>query len=145
VGVILDITPHVLASGEVSLHAHVTITSVAGNVPIGGISEPEFGQREIEHDIRLKEGEVSLLGGLVQSTITNTVTGLPGLGQIPLLRYLFSTEIHERNDQEVIVMLTPHVVRLPESNAEAGRAIAVGARSEAGGVPGGFERPGFPQ
>jgi len=137
VGVALDITPHVLVTGEVGLHAKVAITSVGASVLIGGISEPTFGQREIEHDIRLKEGEVSVLGGLVQSTITREVSGLPGLGQIPIARYLFSSEHRERNEVEVIVMLTPHVVRLPEG--EVAGEISVGAGSQTGGPPLGFE------
>jgi len=114
VGVNLTITPHVLPDGEVSLHAKIEITSVGPSVLIGGLSEPTFTQRTIEHDIRMKEGEVNVLGGLVQSTTTNQVTGLPGLADIPLLRYFFSTEHRERDDQEILVMLTPHIVRLPE-------------------------------
>lgn len=114
VGVNLTITPHVLPDGEVSLHAKIEITSVGPSVLIGGLSEPTFTQRTIEHDIRMKEGEVNVLGGLVQSTTTNQVTGLPGLADVPLLRYFFSTEHRERNEQEILVMLTPHIVRLPE-------------------------------
>src|SRR3989441_11301265 len=90
VGVNLEITPHVLADGEVHLHAKIEITAVGNNVPIGGISEPSFTQRTIEHDIRLKEGEVNLLGGLIQTQTINSVSGVPGLGQIPLLKHLFS-------------------------------------------------------
>jgi general secretion pathway protein D len=130
VGVNLEITPHVLESGEVGLHAKVSILSVGAPVTIGGISQPTFGQREIEHDIRLKEGEVSVLGGLVQSTTTQSVTGLPGLGQLPLLRYLFSTEHRERHDVEVIVMLTPHVIRLPEVNNSTSKSVAIGSLAQ---------------
>jgi len=148
VGVSLDITPHVLSSGEVSLHAKISITSVGSPTVIGGISEPTFGQREIEHDIRLKEGEVSVLGGLVQSTITSLISGLPLLGQIPIARYLFSNEHRERNEVEVIVMLTPHVVRLPEAGMEASTEISVGTSSTPAGLSFGSENPQrqeFPQ
>ncbi len=114
VGVNLDLTPHLLANGEVALHAIIEISSLGQTFRIGGLDEPSFGQRKIEHDIRLKEGEVNLLGGLIQSTDTVSVSGLPGLGQIPLIRYLFTTEHHDRADTEVLVMLTPRVIRLPE-------------------------------
>lgn len=126
VGVNLDITPRLLANGEVSLRAVIEISSVQADRNVGGILQPTFGQRRIEHDIRLKEGEVSLLGGLIESTVTQTVTGLPGLGQIPLLRYLFSTERRERIETEVLVMLTPRVIRLPEVAVEVGRGLPVG-------------------
>ncbi len=120
VGVNLDLTPHLLLNGEVALHAMIEIVSVGNTVVIGGVQEPTFGQRRIEHDIRLKEGEVSLLGGLIESTEMRVVTGLPGLSQVPVLRYLFSTEHRERVENEVLVMLTPRVIRLPESASGAG-------------------------
>ncbi|MGH9430590.1 MAG: secretin N-terminal domain-containing protein [Terriglobia bacterium] len=119
VGVKLDITPHVSTNGEISLHAHIQISSEGASVNIGGIEEPTFTQRDIEHDIRLKEGEVSLLGGLLQTQITRETSGLPGLGEVPILKYLFSTTSYEKNDQEVLIMMTPRVVRLPESPSEA--------------------------
>jgi general secretion pathway protein D len=147
VGVQLEITPRVLANGEVSLHAKLSITSQAGSVNIGGIDEPVFGQREIEHDIRLQEGEVSLLGGLLSSQITNSVGGLPFLADIPGVRYLFSTEKHERQDNEILVMLTPHVVRLPERTVESAPEIAIGSGAEptAGAGPVSIPFPGaFP-
>ncbi len=118
VGVNLDITPRLMANGEVALHATIEISSLGQPISIGGFSQPTFGQRKIEHDIRLKEGEVNLLGGLIQSNETRAVSGLPGLGQIPILRYLFSTEHTEVTDTEVLVMLTPRVIRLPDYGTE---------------------------
>jgi general secretion pathway protein D len=58
VGVKLELTPHLLANGEVAIHASIEISSLGANVTIAGVSEPTFGERKIEHDIRLKEGEV---------------------------------------------------------------------------------------
>jgi general secretion pathway protein D len=110
----LDLTPRLLANGEVALHASIEISSLGSSVSVGGVSEPTFGQRRIEHDIRLKEGEVNLLGGLIQSTESQEASGLPGLGDVPFLRYLFSSEHRERTETEVLVMLTPWVIRLPE-------------------------------
>ena len=139
VGVNLDITPRLMANGEVALHATIEISSLGGNITIGGFSQPTFGQRKIEHDIRLKEGEVNLLGGLIQTSETLTVSGLPGLSQIPLLRYLFSTEHREQTDTEVLVMLTPRVIRLPELGMGSGEVAVTG-----GGAPGGAPPPAFP-
>jgi general secretion pathway protein D len=127
IGVNLDLEPHLLQSGEVALHAKIEISSIGPTVTIGGLDEPSFGQRQIEHDIRLKEGEVSVLGGLIESTRTRSVSGLPGLGQIPGLRYLFSTEHATRNDTEVLVMLTPRVIRLPELASERSANVPLGA------------------
>ena len=110
------------------------------------MSEPTFGQRKIEHDIRLKEGETSVLGGLIQTTMTNTVGGVPFLGDIPLLQYFFSTKHAERQDQEVLIMLTPRVVRLPEPRLGAGSSVALTGGPQPAGlqpVPG-PEIPGQP-
>ncbi len=137
IGVNLDLTPHLLQNGEVALKAKIEITSVGPSVSIGGLNEPSFGQRSIEHDIRLKEGEVNLLGGLIESTRTRSISGLPGLGQIPGLRYLFTSEQTTRVDTEVLVMLTPRVIRLPELASEGGKSVTVGAdtRAPGGEVP----------
>jgi general secretion pathway protein D len=146
VGVKLELTPHLLANGEVSIHASIEISSLGAPSTIAGVSEPTFGERKIEHDIRLKEGEVSVLGGLIQTTITNTVSGVPFLGDIPLLRYLFSSEHVERQETEVLVMLTPRVVRLPEPHVGAGSNVTLAGEPQPTGlqpVPG-AEIPGQP-
>jgi general secretion pathway protein D len=142
VGVNLELTPHLLATGEVAVHAKIEISSLGASISVGGLSQPTFGQRIIEDDFRLVEGEVNLLGGLIQSTISNAITGVPGLGDIPLLRYLFSNEHKEVNDQEVLVMLTPRVIRLPEP-AMATRGGGVPMTLEGGG-PGLQEVPQNP-
>ena len=127
IGVILDLVPHLLASGEIAVHAKIEISSLGASLSVGGITEPTFGERKIEADFRLEEGEVNLLGGLIQRTLTDQVQGIPGLGDIPLVRYLFSQDQKEVNDQEVLVMLTPRVVRLPEpSIASEGAALPTG-------------------
>ncbi len=124
VGVNLEITPEVAADGDIIMHTKVNISALGPTQNIGGIAEPTFTQRSIEQDIRLKEGEVSLLGGLNQTQTTRTVTGLPGLSRLPVLRYLFSTENYTVTDEEVLIMLTPHLVRLPDAGLAALHANA---------------------
>lgn len=122
VGVSLTITPNVAANGDIILNNKIEISAVGPPSNIGGVEEPTFTTRSITHVIRLKEGEVSLLGGLIQSQTTNSVSGLPGLADIPLLRYLFSTTTAETTDQEVLIMLDPHVIRLPGYASEPAQA-----------------------
>ena len=74
VGVNVDITPRVHPNHEVSLKVSVEVSSVTGQSNIGGIQQPIISQRKIEHDIRLKEGEASVLGGLMQSRTRRTST-----------------------------------------------------------------------
>jgi general secretion pathway protein D len=141
IGVNLDLTPHLLATGEVAVHAKIEISSLGASISVGGLSQPTFGQRIIEDDFRLVEGEVNLLGGLIQSTINTVITGVPGLGDVPLLHYLFSNDHKEVNDQEVLVMLTPRVIRLPESVSVKSEGLPLGA----GGGGGGTALPEAPQ
>ena len=149
VGVSLDITPSVLPDGEVSLKTKIEISAEGAPVTIAGISQPTFTQKNIEHIIRLREGEASLLGGLNETTITHSVSGLPFLSNIPLLRYLFSNDHTEVADSEVMVMLTPHVVRLPdlrESNTlVVGSTVTPGLIGEPNPLEAVPQAPGFPQ
>ena len=141
VGVNLDLAPRLLPSGEVSLHAIVEISDVGPSVNLGGLSQPTFTQRKIEHDIRLKEGESSLLGGLIANTEKTLVTGIPGLADIPILRYLFSVEKRESIATEFVVTLTPRVVRLPASMVESAKEVPV----EGGGPEPAPEAPPAPE
>lgn len=124
VGVNVDLTPHLLPDGEIAIHAKIEISSVQAPVNLGGLSQPTFGQRQIEHDIRLEEGETSVLGGLLQTEDSTTVSGVPGLSNIPGLKYFFSDTKHEKKQTDVLIMLTPRIIRLPESSVEAAAAQA---------------------
>lgn len=132
VGVKLELTPHLLNNGEVSLKATIDISSEGPSVNLGGIQQPTFNQRKIDHSIQLKEGEVNLLGGLIQTTITHGTSGVPFLSEIPLLKYAFSTEHTDRTETEVLVMLTPRVIRLPESSLAASKGVMVGNTGQTG-------------
>ncbi len=127
VGVNVDLTPKVHGADEVSLHVELDISQVRDRVDIGGISQPLVGQRKVIHDIRLREGEVSLLGGLIQTQETKAVSGIPGLASIPLLGRLFSSESVERNESELVVAIVPRVVRAPELDALSYKGIASGS------------------
>ena len=114
VGVNVDITPRVHANHEVSLKVIIEVSSQTGVSTIGGIQQPIISQRKIEQDIRLKEGEVNVLGGLFEKTDTRTLNGWPGLAKIPLMRYLFSQDRIDHQENEVLIVMTPHIVRIPE-------------------------------
>src|SRR6266699_2737883 len=114
VGVNIDLTPRVHPNRDVSLKLKVEVSSHTGDQAIGGITQPIISQRVIEDDIRLKEGEVSILGGLVQRTDSKTLEGWPGLAKLPLLRYLFSHQKTDHQEDEVLIVLTPRIVRIRE-------------------------------
>jgi general secretion pathway protein D len=111
VGVNIDVTPRVHSNGDVTLKIAMDISSVTGQQNIGGITQPIIGQRKIDHEVRLREGEASLLGGMLEGLNSKSLSGIPGLGQIPLLKYLFAQEQTEHSETETVFVLIPHIVR----------------------------------
>ena len=112
VGVNVDITPHVHGNDEVTLHISVEISSVASQVNLGGLQQPVIAQNKEEAEIRLREGEVTLLGGLTQLQDTKTLSGIPGLINLPILGTLLGgSKTTERVRSELMIALIPHIVR----------------------------------
>lgn len=129
VGVNIDIQPTVHLNGDVTLKVTMDISSETGTTDIGGIQQPIISQRKIDHQIRLREGEVNMLGGILEDQDNRTSTGVPGLGQVPLLRYLFGHENVDRRQNEVVFVLIPHIVRDQEVSDLNVRPIDVGTGS----------------
>ena len=132
VGVNIDVTPRVHANGDVTLKVAMDISSVTGSSNIGGISQPIIGQRKIEHEVRLREGEANLMGGMLEDLQTKSLTGIPGLAQIPILRYLFGQTATEHSETETVFVLIPHIVRRQVLTALNQEAIDVGTASAIG-------------
>jgi len=114
VGVNIDITPRVHAGREVTLKIALDISAVTSHTNIGGIDQPVIGQRKIEHEIRLKDGEMNLLGGILEDQQTKALSGIPGLANVPILKYLFSQTNTEHRENEIVFALVPHIVRAQE-------------------------------
>jgi general secretion pathway protein D len=122
----MDMTPTVHADHEVSLKLMFEISSVISTSNIGGIQQPVIGNKHIEENIRLKDGEVNLIGGLMESSDVRSVAGLPGLAQIPILKYLFGNNSKEITDNEIVFVIVPHIVRDHGIDRQNERAIDVG-------------------
>ena len=114
VGVEIEITPIVHYDRDVTLKIKIVSSQELGSTNIGGITEPIISQRTADQVVRLKEGEVNILGGFLQKQDLTTIGGTPGLGELPILKWIFSSTQHEVQDDEIIFMLTPHVVRATE-------------------------------
>jgi general secretion pathway protein D len=114
VGVEIEITPIVHFDRDVTLKIKIVSSQEQGQTNIGGITEPIISQRTADQVVRLKEGEVNILGGFLQKQDLITIGGTPFLGELPILKYIFSSTAHQQTDDEIIFMLTPHVVRSTE-------------------------------
>ncbi len=131
VGVNLILQPHVHGDGEVTMHIEVDISSVASYTNFGGLSQPVIAQQKNTADLRVKDGEVSILGGLVQNQDTNSNTGIPGVSNIPVLGKFFLSGSHKEKDrQQLLIALVPHVVRTNSLSDLDLRGIAAGTDTD---------------
>jgi general secretion pathway protein D len=127
VGVNVDVTPRVHPNREISLKIQIEVSSVTGSSTIGGIQQPIISQRKIDHEIRLKEGEVNILGGLIERVDSKTLKGWPGLAKLPFLHYLFSQQTTDHQENEVLIVLIPRIVRLPTLTPDNLRSLSSGS------------------
>ncbi|HSL84908.1 MAG TPA: secretin N-terminal domain-containing protein, partial [Thermoanaerobaculia bacterium] len=116
VGITINIEPRVHHNKEVTLKLTVEVSQVTGQVSSGSgqAAQPIIGTRTIESTIRLKDGETNLLAGLIRRDDSASDEGVPGLSDIPVLGRLFSRNNTENRRTDVILTLTPHIVRLPD-------------------------------
>jgi general secretion pathway protein D len=123
IGVNIDITPRTHHDDDVSLALKVTVQSISGT-GFGGL--PTFANREINTVIRLRDGETNMLAGLIRDDERRLVEGLPGLSDLPLVGRLFSHTQTQSTQTDIILTLTPHIIRVLDITDADLRAFRVG-------------------
>ena len=131
IGVNIDITPRTHMNNEVTLALAISVTSISGT-GFGGL--PTFGNRLVKTSIRLRDGETNMLAGLIRDDERRTHRGIPGLSDIPGVGRLFGHSRDERTQTDVILMLTPRIVRVLDLSEEDLRAFQMGRSAGAGGA-----------
>lgn len=126
VGVNIDITPYVHGNNEVTLKMSLEISSVTGEQTIDGVTEPTIGQRRIEHQARLADGEVNMIGGILEDSESHSLSGLPWLTKIPILKYLFGQDNKNRQKNEIVFAITPHIIHAADVTDENLRMVDIG-------------------
>jgi general secretion pathway protein D len=111
VGVNIDITPTVHYDREVTLKTKVEVSQQNGSVTISNVTEPIIAQRVLEQQIQLKDGEPSILAGILTKQDNKSVSGTPGLGEIPFFKFFFASTNKEVQQDEIVFLLIPHIVR----------------------------------
>ena len=109
IGVNIDITPRTHHDDEISLTLKIAVSNQSGT-GFGGL--PTFGNREVTTTIRLKDGETNMLAGLIRDDERTTLSGTPGLSDLPLIGRLFASHHKEARQTDIILTLTPHIVRV---------------------------------
>lgn len=129
VGVKIEIEPRVHHNKEISLKITAEVSSVTGYVESSSAlqaAQPIIGTRKVQTEIRLEDGESSLLAGLLREEDSNSFSGIPGVGSIPLLRRLFGNSNVNKKSTDVVLLLTPHIIRMPNITEDDMRNLWVG-------------------
>jgi general secretion pathway protein D len=133
IGVNIDITPRTHHDDELSLALKVSVTSQTGT-GFGGL--PTFGNREVTTTIRLKDGETNILAGLIRDDERTELSGTPGLSDLPLIGRLFAVHHKEATQTDIVLTLTPHIVRVLDLSESDLRPFRLGRDSGSGGGEG---------
>ncbi len=111
VGVNIDMKPTVHYDRDVSMKLKIEVSSEGPQQNLGGITNPIINQQISEQTIRVRDGEATVLSGILQHQKSLSISGYPGLGELPLLKYIFSSTSDTNTDDEIVFLLTPHIVR----------------------------------
>jgi len=129
-GTTMIIQPQVHSSTEVTLHVEITVAAVKEYLTIGGtggLSQPVITQNKSITDLRLRDGEINILGGLDQIQDSLSVNGIPGLVNVPALgSVLFGSRHTEKDNSQLLIALIPHIVRTPDYTEENLKGIFAG-------------------
>ena len=130
VGIQIEIEPRVHHNEEVTLKVNVEVSDLADFVTgSGGQQQPVIGTRNIQTNIRLRDGETNFLAGLIRSEEGQTELGIPGLSDIPVLGRLFKRTSNDNRRTDIVLTLTPHVIRRADITEEDLLPIWVGTEA----------------
>jgi general secretion pathway protein D len=124
VGIQIEVQPRVHHNKEITLTLNVEVSSIAA--PGSGDIPPTIGTRNISTVIRLMDGQVNLLAGLIRSEDRDSLSTVPGLGDLPLLRRLFGASRREKRETDIVLSLNPHIIRMPNITASDLKPLWVG-------------------
>jgi general secretion pathway protein D len=126
VGVNIDITPRVHHDGDITLQLKLEISSVGAP---GYNDLPTFSNRTVNSTLRLHDGETSILAGLITDREATSLSGLPGLSDIPLLGRIFGRNQKDSKETDIIMTLSPRIIFKPEFSEADLKSFSVGSES----------------
>jgi len=132
VGINIDITPRVTLDGDILLDLNVESNAQGPDKNVAGTNYPSFTRRAVGTRLRLRDGESNLLAGLLREDETNSVQGVPGAVHVPFLKQAFSGNNSQKSQIDLIMLLTPHVVRTNEVTESDLRPIYIGSQQNLG-------------
>jgi len=132
VGVNVELTPQVTLEGDILMELLVETSTLGGGIEIAGQNLPSFGSRAVETQLRLRDGESTLLAGLLQESERTSLRGLPYILRIPIIRQLFSSNDTSVQQTDIVMLLTPRIVRTAETTPEDLAPIFIGPQGNPG-------------
>ena len=132
VGIILEITSRVTFENEIILELSVESSSLGQGIVIAGQGLPSFNSRKVQTRLRLREGESNLLAGLLRESDRRALRGLPAILRFPLIRQLFSANDNTIEQTDIVMLLTPRIVRTHELTAQDVGPIFIGTQNNLG-------------
>ena len=132
VGVTVQMTPRVSIEGDIQIKLMIESSNLGAGITIAGQELPSFGSRRVETDLRLREGESTLLAGLLQEQQRRQLSGLPWVMHLPVIKQLFSANDNSIQQSDVVMLLTPRIVRSREFTASDLGPIYIGTQSNLG-------------
>ena len=132
VGVNITMTPRVTYEGEIILDLTVESSNLGPNISVAGQDVPSFGSRRVKTRLRLREGESNLLAGLLKDDQRKILSGMVGLVRVPGLRSLFGSTSDEISQTDIVMLLTPHIVRTHELTVDDLAPMYIGTQQNVG-------------
>jgi type II secretory pathway component GspD/PulD (secretin) len=132
VGIIVNMTPRVTFEGDVVLKLVVESSTLGQDVNIAGQNLPSFGSRKVETTIRLRDGESTLLAGLLREDERRTLSGFPGLMRLPVFKQLFTNNDLSSGQTDIVILLTPRIVRTHELTQDDVNPVYIGSQQNLG-------------
>mgnify|MGYP002632770821 CR=1 FL=1 len=129
VGVIVEMTPRVTYDNEIILDLMVENSTLGANIDVAGTSLPTFGSRKVVTRLRLRDGESNLMAGLLREEDRRTLRGLPGALRVPLLQSLLGDNDRAIRKTEIVMLLTPRIVRTHELTQRDVSPIHIGTQT----------------
>ena len=133
VGINIDITPvRVTLDGDIVMDLNLESSSRGSDVNVAGTNYPSFGSRKVGTRLRLRDGESNLLAGLLREDERKSLNGFPGAIRVPILKQLFSNNDQTIGQTDIVMLLTPHILRAPAITETDLRPIYIGSQGNLG-------------
>ena len=132
VGINVEILPRFSLEGDILIEMTLESSALGANVSVGGTDYPTFASRRVTTKLRLRDGEANLLAGLLREDERKSLSGFPGAIHVPVLKQLFSNNDETIQQTDIVMLLTPHIIRTPGITANDLQPVYIGTQANIG-------------